>query len=666
MAVTVEENCLTTAGRRIPILAGEFHFWRVPKQNWSRILDRFVEADLRIVSSCVAWNFHEYEMGRFDFKGSTLDRRDLDGFLRLCEEKRLRVFLGPGPYISAEWRNLGPPDYAAKIHRLDPQFLRLADRWISNVCSVIVPHLATRGGCVIMAQADNEMDPMVAQPGFDVAEQLGLASGPGFYQMTWLNGRYGSIEKLNVAWHTAYTSFDAVKPVATAEKVRDRRTLSAYFDFCRFKEWYAQEASRIIIGMYRDHGIDVPISLNVYPRFTPQNYVQFQAVAGLVGFDVFPANLIPRGWRWFEYDAFVEMTRYLCASVQTPFAAEFGFGSSHGHHYETGVITAQHLRYQALLALALGVKGFSWYMFVNRDNWYFAPVDENGEVRRELYDRAIDLVKVFKELSPPTMRKITCTCTVWYRPHMWRSMLDNVSPWRYISEALGACDLDYEIWDLESSIDHSKPLALYAGYDFMDEPAQKKLLQKIEAGMTLACFTELPAFDTEGLRMTILRDAAGSPTPWTSWVDPSLAGEIYTVGSGRILVLRSRPTPGAMTALHRSLKNPIYSTTGSSQFLTTLHSSPKGLVLFVVNTEERPGLASANLDTEALGMDPNENYVLSDIWGENEEDVKGSSLSSIAVEVPPKDCAIRRISKPNGASWTIESQDEVHRFKVKV
>jgi len=665
MAVTVEENCLTVAGRRIPILAGEFHFWRVPKQNWSRILDRFVEADLRIVSSCVAWNFHEYEMGRFDFKGSTLDRRDLDGFLRLCEEKRLRVFLRPGPYISAEWRNLGPPDYASKLHRLDPQFLRLADRWISNVCGVIVPHLATRGGCVIMVQADSEMDPMVAQPGFDVAEQLGLGSGPGFYQTTWLNGRYGSIEKLNVAWHTAYTSFDAVKPVATAEKVRDRRTLSAYFDFCRFKEWYAQEASRIMIGMYRDHGIDIPISLNVYPRFTPQNYVQFQAVAGLVGFDVFPANLIPRGWRWFEYDAFVEMTRYLCASVQTPFAAEFGLGSSHGHHYETGVITGQHLRYQALLALALGIKGFSWYMFVNRDSWYFAPVDENGEVRRELYDLAVDLVKIFKELSPPTMRRITSTCTVWYRPHMWRSMLDNVSPWRYISEALGGCDVDYEIWDLESSIDHSKPLALYAGYDFMDETAQKKLLQKIEAGMTLACFTELPAFDTEGLGLMILRDAAGSPTPWTSWVDPSLGGDFYTLGKGRILVLRSRPTPGAMTALHRSLKIPIYSTTGSSQFLTTLHSSPKGLVLFVVNTEERRGLASVNLDTEALGVDPNENYVLSDVWGENEEDVNGSSLSSIAVEVPPKDCAIRRISKPEG-SWTIESQDEVQRLKVKV
>lgn len=665
MAVTVEENCLTVAGRRIPILAGEFHFWRTSKDNWSRILDKFVGADLGIVSSYVAWNFHEYEMGRFDFKGSTLDRRDLEGFLRLCEEKRLRLFLRPGPYISAEWRNLGPPDYAAKLHRLDPQFLRLADRWISNVCNVVVPHLATRGGCIIAVQADNEMDPIVAQPGFDAAEQLGLGSSPGFYQVTWLKGRYGSIEKLNAAWHTAYTGFDAVKPVATAENVRDRKTLSAYFDFCRFKEWYAQEASRIIIGFYRDHGIDVPISLNVYPRFTPQNYVQFQKVADLVGFDVYPAALIPRGWRWFEYDAFVEMTRYLCASVGTPFSAEFGLGAWHGHHYQTGVITGQHVRYQALLALALGIKGLSWYMFVNRDNWYFSPVNENGEIRPELYDQVKDLVRIFKELSPPTMRKITSTSIVWYRPHMWRSMLDDVSPWRYVSQSLGACDLDYEIWDLESSIDHSKPLALYAGYDFMDETAQKKLLQKIETGMTLVCFTELPTFDIDGVHLTALRDTAGAPTPWTSWVDPSLTGVMHTVGRGRLLLLRSRPTPEVMTALYRSLRIPIHATTGSSQFLTTVHSSPKGLVLFVVNTGESRGVASMRFDTESLGIDPSENYVLSDVCAGKEQDIKGSSLSSTTIEVSPKDCAIRRISRSGGGSWTASTQD-VHSMKVKV
>lgn len=669
MAVSVQEGCLSLGGRRIPILAGEFHFWRASKENWSRILDRFLEADIGMVSSHVAWDFHEYEMGRFDFKGSTLDRRDLEGFLRLCEEKKLWVFLKPGPYIYSQWRNLGPPDYAARLHRLDSQFLRFADRWISNVCNVIAPHQATRGGCVILVQADNEMDPMVAQPGFNVGEQLGLGSGPGLYQLTWLRQRYGTIEKLNAAWHTSYSGFDIVKPITTAEDVGDRRTLSAYFDFCRFREWYAREASRIIVAMYRDHGIDVPVSLNVYPRFTPQNYVEFQDVADLVGFDVYPARLIPPGWRWFQYDAFVEMTRYLCASVRTPFSAEFGVGAWHGHHYETGVTTGQHVRYQALLALALGIKGFSWYMFVNRDNWYFSPVNENGEVRHEVYDQMKDVVRIFKEISPPTMRKITSTCIVWYRPHMWRSMLDNASPWRHISEALGGCDVDYETWDLESGVDNSKPLAFYAGYDFMDETAQKKLLQKIESGATLVCFTELPVFDTDGVHLTTLRVAAGSPSPWTSWVDSSLRGEMHTVGRGHILLLSSRPTPGAMTALHRSLRIPIHSTTGDRGFLTAVHSSPKGLVLFVVNTGEKRGIASASLDVESLGIDANEHYVLYDVCAGGEKDVKGSSLSTITLEVPSKDCAIRRISRPEGGSIdrpAAQSRDETASMRVKV
>ncbi len=100
-----------------------------------------------------------------------------------------------------------------------------------------------------------------------------------------------------------------------------------------------------------------------------------------------------------------------------------------------------------------------------------------------------------------------------------------------------------------------------------------------------------------------------------------------------------------------------------------MHSSPKGLVLFVVNTGERQAIASASLNTESLGIDPNENYVLHDVCGGREKAVKGSSLSTITLEVRSKDCTIRRISKPEG-SWidrsTAQSRDEIASMRVEV
>jgi len=96
-----EDNTLT--------LAAEIHYWRIPPDTWNERLSQIKDANIVAISTYVPWNFHEYEVEKYDFTGETNPRRDLEGFLRLCEEIGLKVIIRPGPYINAEWNGWGIP-----------------------------------------------------------------------------------------------------------------------------------------------------------------------------------------------------------------------------------------------------------------------------------------------------------------------------------------------------------------------------------------------------------------------------------------------------------------------------------------------------------------------------------------------------------------------------
>ena len=102
----------------------------------------------------------------------------------------------------SEWSNNGVPDHAAKCHRLDPEFLKLADHYMRAVTEAALPYLATRGGRVILWQADNEIDPWPHL----YTEQLGLGTTAGPFQ-EFLRERYGTLAALNAAWETQYTDW---------------------------------------------------------------------------------------------------------------------------------------------------------------------------------------------------------------------------------------------------------------------------------------------------------------------------------------------------------------------------------------------------------------------------------------------------------------------------
>ncbi|MEM3649509.1 MAG: beta-galactosidase, partial [Candidatus Jordarchaeaceae archaeon] len=93
------------------LLSGEIHYFRVPKRDWRQRLAKLKDAGLDAVSTYIPWNWHEVSPGVFDFKGDTVEERDLETFLEYVQEEDLFVLAKPGPYICAEWENGGIPGW---------------------------------------------------------------------------------------------------------------------------------------------------------------------------------------------------------------------------------------------------------------------------------------------------------------------------------------------------------------------------------------------------------------------------------------------------------------------------------------------------------------------------------------------------------------------------
>ena len=103
-------------GRKAFLNSGEIHYFRIKKELWSKHLAGAKEAGLTTISTYIPWAWHEPSEGVFDFDGVTCPERDLNGWLAKCTEYGLTCILKPGPYILAEFRGAGLPDWLLQKH----------------------------------------------------------------------------------------------------------------------------------------------------------------------------------------------------------------------------------------------------------------------------------------------------------------------------------------------------------------------------------------------------------------------------------------------------------------------------------------------------------------------------------------------------------------------
>jgi beta-galactosidase len=151
-------------GKETALLSGEMHYARIPHQYWRHRFQMMKGMGLNAVATYIFWNFHEPQEGKWDFSGD----RNLAEYIRIAGEEGLMVILRPGPYVCAEWEFGGYPWWlqnieGMEIRRDNAAFLNYTKLYINRLYKEIGHLQITKGGPIIMVQAENEFGSYVAQ-----------------------------------------------------------------------------------------------------------------------------------------------------------------------------------------------------------------------------------------------------------------------------------------------------------------------------------------------------------------------------------------------------------------------------------------------------------------------------------------------------------------------
>ncbi|MDN4474748.1 beta-galactosidase [Demequina sp. SYSU T00192] len=131
--IRVTTRCLERDGVPwIPVM-GEYHYARDLPERWERELRKMRAGGVDVVAAYIIWILHEEVEGDIRWDGA----RDLRRFVETAHRVGLKVMLRIGPWVHAETRNGGLPDWlqAQPIgHRTDdPGYLEPVRRWIGAI-----------------------------------------------------------------------------------------------------------------------------------------------------------------------------------------------------------------------------------------------------------------------------------------------------------------------------------------------------------------------------------------------------------------------------------------------------------------------------------------------------------------------------------------------------
>lgn len=546
-----DTSCFQVNGKPSPLISGEFHYFRVPKEDWRKRLLLLKESGANAVATYIPWIVHEPEEGKILF--DDVPQRCLTEFLRLCNELEIMVIARPGPYSYSELCRDGLPFWLADKYPevmshgpngerncsrktasyLHPIFLDRARTYIRAVNERIRPFLVTNGGCIVSVQADNEICGVHVWSGFlDCNEEaMGFGRKDGRY-VSFLKEKYGEIGLLNQRYGTEFPSFCEVLPYKNTPKddtVGGKRFAGDYLNFYRKT---LEEYIRILCAWFAEDGIDVDVCANAG---TPSLIPIMREIPGqnrnsrlMLGVDHYYA-LFPSSGISMTPE---KMARYglsldlLEALGMPPSVLEMQSGSASCYP----PLFPENLKGFYMAHVALGMKGSNYYVFTGGPNFentgvnvdiydYHAPVSATGEIRPAYYAQ-----KERNEFSHENQWLLTESrvCDLQFGVN-WEQLQETVGgPWKRYSRGglnlgrygdsllltLGLSGRLTKCREIGGDLDPSLPL-LVACDQRMSRRKQENLVRFLQRGGKLILTPVVPELDEDYLPCTVLKDFLG-------------------------------------------------------------------------------------------------------------------------------------------------------------
>lgn len=555
----------------------EMHYFRIPKRHWSVCFERIRRAELRIISSAVPWSLHESRQGLFDFEGTTDPAKDLIVFLELCREFGFRIILKIGPWIGAEFDHGGLPEFALRHPETvatDPQGQPLmvdpgggakptpVPSYLSGRMQILLKNYYTAllekiknyvypRGPVFMLELDHEtsfgghMDPFSG----DYNPQGSLAAYPRF-----LEEKYTSIDRVNKAYHIKVKDFAEVAPPTSFEGKSTEEFRKA-LDWVEFREWVVNRYAESVVEVLSHAEISVLFSRSM--AFHRSYSLPDPAGANTGGRVIFTANL---GWD-APFNENIRRARAVSGWQASGYSSRLAIGHHHadpqtGHQFRP--IEASDTKRLLIAALAGGIRGFNFHMFVGRPGWYDAALGSDGAILPS-YDVVRDAYAHLPRVRYELMKDFASVALVRYRPYSRAALLGGAGQYTYLADLIGvdfddlANDMgslghDYRILDLTvgERLDEYKVIVVPVG-EFMDAAAQEHLVTLVRNGAHLLLYGLMPRFDTNFEPCEILANGIGIKTH----ADPGLVSveamkEQFTIRA--LGVIKRAPTKAAKIA----------------------------------------------------------------------------------------------------------------------
>lgn len=536
MDFQISEREFYINGKKELFLCGEIHYFRIPRENWEKVLDRLIESGCNAVAYYVPWQLHEYEEERFDFYGETGENLDLVSWIKLTEKKNLIGFIRIGPYVYAESTDLGVPkwftqnypdahvkgyadgvyfntgnvNFASHNH---PQFLKAIEIWYEAVCRIIKPHMSPSGN-IVMLQLCNEI------PGEDVDDRnpvtLGIGNPKGLFP-SYLKTKYGNVGTLSETYGTRFQELEQIEPHQLQEANAELAAtdhLEFYYD-CYYPAYF-----RTLRGFAQKNGIHTFFTHNAYnPR----------------ALSLHNGNRVSNPWLCMSVDCYYSLTGSLnmkSAAYFCEFGAEYMKHFMHctpwvaeqesGYWLDEPKVYGPELYIWNIWTMASGYRGMNMFLFAggkNRKgqgfygtdhNWQ-APVTMQGDRTERFYGIQDSLTHIRRD-QEVLMAELRYDIALGLKNDpglIWKPVAKNGDSTFYQLKKAGFTPeiLDFQSESLEAL--QKEPCLWVVSDEEMEPEVQEKLLCYATQGGKLIIGGRIPLKDRRCRPCTVIADTLG-------------------------------------------------------------------------------------------------------------------------------------------------------------